>query len=104
MREKQRTPQEKKSLSYLRDRRNDYGENSKSSRKNIPRSKALGIRAMRHAQNQALRGIVIAASEIDALEAEPRAKQERRRRWSKSRDAPLGKAVARKLWRRKNEP
>jgi hypothetical protein len=31
-----RSPQEKKALSYAKDRRNDYGENDKSSRKNIP--------------------------------------------------------------------
>ncbi len=29
-----RTPQEKKELSYERDRRNTYGENDKASRKN----------------------------------------------------------------------
>ena len=32
-----RSPQEKKALSYARDCRNVYGENDKSSRKNIPR-------------------------------------------------------------------
>ncbi len=35
-----RTPQEKKALSYVKDRRNDYGENDKSSRKNIRREQA----------------------------------------------------------------
>ena len=33
------SPQEKKRLSYAKDRRNDYGENDKSSRKNIRRNK-----------------------------------------------------------------
>lgn len=33
---KRRSPQEKKRLSYAKDRRNDYGENDKSSRKNVP--------------------------------------------------------------------
>ncbi|MFD9407178.1 hypothetical protein ACFWBN_09205 [Streptomyces sp. NPDC059989] len=42
---RQRSPQEKKRLSYLKDRRNVYGENQKSSRRNIPRSRRaqLGI-------------------------------------------------------------
>lgn len=48
------TPQEKKSLSYAKDRRNTYGENSKASRKAIPLSKALGIRSQRHAENTLL--------------------------------------------------
>lgn len=44
---KKRSPQEKKKLSLQKDRRNDYGENDKSSRKNIPRSKALDKRRLR---------------------------------------------------------
>ena len=36
---KVKTPQQKKRLSYEHDRRNSYGENQKSSRKNIPKSK-----------------------------------------------------------------
>lgn len=49
-----KTPQEKKSLSYQKDRRNTYGENSKASRKDIPLSKALAIRAERHSQDHML--------------------------------------------------
>ena len=41
-----KVPQDKKRLSLLKDRRNSYGENSKSSRKNIPLSKQIS------AQNQ----------------------------------------------------
>jgi HTH-type transcriptional regulator/antitoxin HigA len=54
-------PPEKKRLSLTRDRRNTYGENAKSSRKNIPLSKQLSQRAMRRPANvplQALRGNV----------------------------------------------
>jgi len=42
---RRKTPQEKKQLSYDRDRRSIYGENDKSSRKNIPLSKqrAAGV-------------------------------------------------------------
>ena len=36
-----RSPQEKKTLSYAKDRRNDYGENDKSSRKSIRRNKRV---------------------------------------------------------------
>jgi hypothetical protein len=42
-----KTPQEKKKLSYMKDRRNTYGENGKSSRKSIRLSKALNEPATR---------------------------------------------------------
>ncbi|WP_194828528.1 hypothetical protein [Nocardia sp. XZ_19_231] len=44
---RRRSPQEKKSLSYAKDRRNGYGENDKSSRKNIPRNKRIRNRVDR---------------------------------------------------------
>jgi hypothetical protein len=97
-----RSPQEKKRLSYLRDRRNVYGENDKASRKNIPLSKALGIRSMRHEQNQALRGALVAVSDEAMIEAELKAKEDNRWWWSKQPDAPLGEVVARKLSRRRS--
>jgi hypothetical protein len=50
-----RSPQEKKALSYSRDRRNDYGENDKSSRRNIRRGKQLGHRSNRHHEHRILR-------------------------------------------------
>src|ERR1700722_668792 len=43
-----RSPQEKKELSLERDRRETYGANRKSSRKNVPLAKKLGNRASRH--------------------------------------------------------
>jgi hypothetical protein len=42
-----KSPQDKKTLSLKKDRRNNYGENDKSSRKNIPLSKALSHRKVR---------------------------------------------------------
>ncbi len=42
-----KSPPEKKRLSLKKDRRNSYGENDKSSRKNIPRSKAKSHRKIR---------------------------------------------------------
>ena len=51
---KLKAPQEKKQASLTKDRRNDYGENSKASRKNIPRSKARAKRSYRRGIHQAL--------------------------------------------------
>jgi hypothetical protein len=42
-----KSPQVKKALNYAKDRRNDYGENDKSSRKNIRRNKRTPNRADR---------------------------------------------------------
>jgi uncharacterized membrane protein YgaE (UPF0421/DUF939 family) len=47
-----RTPQEKKRLSYERDRRNVYGRSPQASRKRIPLRKALRNRSNRHYENQ----------------------------------------------------
>jgi hypothetical protein len=52
---RKKTPQEKKRLSYLKDRRDEYGENDKSSRKNLPRSKAFARRSNRARESLALR-------------------------------------------------
>ena len=94
-------PQEKKRLSYQRDRRNDYGENNKSSRKNIALSKALAIRSDRHGQNRALQCALPATTEEQALEAELRSKEGNRRWWFKVPDTPLGEVVAARLARRR---
>jgi hypothetical protein len=73
------TPQQKKQLSYAKDRRNTYGENSKSSRKNIPLSKALDIRAERRAQESTLAKFTTAKDEdqLDAIENEVRSTKPR---------------------------
>ncbi|HEY0048924.1 MAG TPA: hypothetical protein VGB68_06550, partial [Pyrinomonadaceae bacterium] len=64
---RKRTPQEKKALSYARDRRNDYGENDKGSRKSIRRNKTFPNRAYRKTVGDILRG---AAGAVDASQAE----------------------------------
>ncbi len=79
---RKRSPQEKKILSYARDRRNVYGENDKASRKNIPRSKAMGARAYRSEVKQAMRE---AGDEADIAAAEVS-----RRRFAKDPDVALG--------------
>lgn len=95
-----KTPQEKKRLSYAKDRRNTYGENSKASRKSIPLRKALGIRAERHVQDHHLAQALKATGleRLDAVENEVRSTPPRV--WRKSPDMPLGQALARQLRRR----
>lgn len=80
---KELTPQEKKVLSYQRDRRNTYGENDKSSRKNIPRSKALGQRSFRSRVGQILRSRDVEAIDDAVASA-------RRRAFDKTPDQSLG--------------
>ena len=90
------TPQQKKQLSYAKDRRNTYGENNKSSRKNIPLSKALDIRSERHAQNSAL-AQAIAAKDVNQLdEVENSVRSTKPRQWRKWPDKSLGEVLARK--------
>ncbi|MEU6674176.1 hypothetical protein [Streptomyces sp. NPDC046925] len=98
------SPQEKKRLSYRRDRRNVYGENDKSSRKSIRRNKRATKSANRRlerlalAQGACLRGIADADAGADVIE------RGLARRWPKSwkkfPDAPLGEVVANALERR----
>ena len=98
-------PQEKKRLSLAHDRRNAYGENDKSSRKNIPRSKALGHRAERRIVAEVLSHDHISASDDQATIAESTVKTRTRvkklKGFVKSPDRPLSENVANKLERRK---
>lgn len=95
-----KTPQEKKSLSYQKDRRNTYGENSKASRKNIPLSKALAIRAERHSQDHMLMGTLKANDDEQLVLIENSVRSTKPRQWRKSADKPLGEALARRLLRK----
>jgi len=100
-----RDPQEKKALSYAKDRRNDYGENDKSSRKNIRRNKRIPNRADRHRERQVLADATSTGVAMDMAErAESRLLAKKSmwttKRWRKWRDAPLAKIVAYKLRRR----
>ncbi|GLX94684.1 hypothetical protein [Herbidospora sp. NBRC 101105] len=78
-----------KRLSYAKDRRNDYGENDKSSRKNIRRNKRFPHRANRRREHQILHAGV---EEVLYLK--------RPKRWRKYRDAPLGEIVQDRIERR----
>ena len=102
---KVKTPQEKKRLSYAHDRRNTYGENQKSSRKNIPRSKQLSHQDERRSVRQALvaaKGRVAGEAADDAQsQALRQAAIKKLRAFRKSPDSPLGEVVERRLRRRK---
>ncbi len=98
-----RSPQEKKALSYARDRRNVYGENDKSSRKNIARNKRIRNRIDRR-ECQGLRAAVgpvrwelAEASELAVWESRSHSWY---RGWRKRPDVPLGEVVEWKLQRR----
>lgn len=91
---KEKSPHVKKEQSLERDRRNTYGENSKSSRKNVARGKQTSHQRERHAVTQALAAIGPSPDE-DAMVATENAVKttERRlktRRFKKVPDEPLG--------------
>lgn len=89
-----KNPREKKIASLLHDRRNVYGENDKSSRKNIPRSKQISHQAIRSAANRPLSALVAQTDEDAFTEAESIVREnimaKERKGFSKSPDAPLG--------------
>jgi hypothetical protein len=100
---KVKNPRDKKKASYARDRRNTYGENAKSSRKNIPRAKARVRRAERRVVRQALGE---SAGGADAEAAETTVANSRLQRlegFKKSPDIPLGDYLARKRARKKKQ-
>lgn len=98
---KRKSPQEKKRLSYSKDRRNWYGENDKSSRKNIARNKRNRQRSERHGAQQQLSAAVGPVDESVEMALDERLARARRgNRWRKSPDAQLGLYVADRLARR----
>ena len=96
-----KSPQEKKRLSLLKDRRNTYGENSKASRKAIPRHKKAQRRAVRRIQKQVL-GSTRRISDADE-ELSVRLASHETWVWRKTPDTPLGEVLAKKLKRRAKE-
>ncbi|SFR27590.1 hypothetical protein SAMN04488564_111123 [Lentzea waywayandensis] len=90
-----KSPQEKKALSYAKDHRNSYGENDKSSRKNIQRNKRNRERANRRRDHQ-----VLVAAQPDDIESEIKRRRPKGSWWRKWSDSPLAEIVARKLRRR----
>ena len=91
-----KTPQEKKRLSYEKDRRNTYGENSKASRKGIPLAKARANRAERHTQDHVLATVVGLANSDELAAVENLVRATEPRYWRKEPDTPLGEVLDRK--------
>lgn len=91
-----KTPQEKKRLSYEKDRRNTYGANSKASRIGIPLAKARANRSERHTRNHVL-AIAVGVENSDALAAvENLVRSTEPRDWRKFPDTSLGEVLDRK--------
>jgi hypothetical protein len=88
-----RPPQEEKALSYARDRRYAYGNNSKAARKAVPRRKRWVNKANRHAEQQFLAEIRGPVDAIQAEDMEDRLRGKRPKRWRKWPDMPLGKLL-----------
>jgi hypothetical protein len=89
-RKKQRSPQEKKELSYNLDRRNAYGENDKSSRKSIATRKTMENRNSRRKTNQALTIVDrLPEEQANVLESSMVNDIERVGGWTKVPDQPL---------------
>jgi hypothetical protein len=91
-----KSPRDKKAVSLNRDRRNTYGENDKSSRRNIPLSKQRSNQAERRAAKQPLVKLTDQTDEDEVvaveMEVKARAVLKRRQGFRKSPDSPL-KAV-----------
>ena len=94
-----KTPQEKKRLSYERDRRNRYGQNAKASRRLIPLRKAKAKRSYRKRTNQILSAAAISADLLADNAPENRIAGVAKKRWQKAPDVPLKDAIkAKKEW------
>lgn len=94
---KAKTPQEKKALSYTKDRRNAYGENDKASRKNIPLRKAKSHRSYRKKINDILHETVNLVEIEDIEIIENKAKSIKKNSWKKYPDIPLKENIERQL-------
>ena len=97
---RKKTPQEKKRLSYEKDRRNCYGESPHGARKSIPKRKRLRNRANRKYQEQQLAITSLKLNDDLAEQIESRLYQKVPKDWSKVADAPLKKMIEQKRQRR----
>ena len=93
---KKLTPQEKKALSYARDRRNVYGEAPHAARKSIPLQKAKRNRANRHYADQQLAYAGATFDEALADAVESRMQHKAPKDWGKYPDAPLYEVIRKK--------
>jgi hypothetical protein len=92
-------PQEKKQLSYVKDRRSLYGESPSSARKSIRRRKGFRSRAQRRDVHMSLRSAEGVADEELQVEADERVGGKRTPgwEWHKHPDASLGEVLALEL-------
>ena len=93
----EKTPHEKKALSYEKDRRNTYGGNDKASRRLIPLQKASVSRNYRRKINQVLNKATGSKEPGYPETAEIATHDIRRKDWKKDSDEPLKESVERKL-------
>src|SRR5688500_6052781 len=96
----QRTPQEKKRLSYEKDCRNNYGQNDKASRKAIRRRKKWVNHSYRRTIKQTLKA-AIKNADPEFENVRNKVKSVKRKFWKKLADAPLGEHLKRKEEARK---
>jgi hypothetical protein len=96
-----KTPQEKKRLSYEKDRRNTYGESPHGARLSIPQRKAYRNRANRHRQELALRQPPARFDEDSADRIEADVFHYAPKFWHKHPDRPLLTVVEMRLERRR---
>jgi hypothetical protein len=100
-----KNPEEKKQLSLERDRRNTYGENSKSSRKSIAQGKQRRHMDERRTADEVLRRLTGIIHDEDATNAEllvkTRISDSRSRGFKKQPDSPLGEVLAAKKAKKK---
>lgn len=87
-----RSPQEKKRLSYLKDRRNNYGENDKSSRTSIRTRKRAVNTANRRREHLVLAEFGTSTASGDAEAVEMAFHRWRTKSWRKFPDAPSGRS------------
>ena len=99
-----KNPEAKKQVSLERDRRNTYGENSKSSRKNVKLGKQRRHMDERRTVGEVLGRLKGCVQEDEATDAELLAKtriiDSKRRGFKKKPDTPLGIVLANKKARK----
>jgi hypothetical protein len=95
-----KNPKEKKLLSLKNDRRNVYGENPASSRKNIARGKQRSHQQERHAISEVLLGQSGSSVDLDGDEVESAVRDKavisKRKAFKKWPDAPLADVLYRR--------
>jgi Arc/MetJ family transcription regulator len=97
MEKKKRTPQEKKKLSLKKDHRSAYGENSKASRKAVPKRKKAVNKSFRKLVKNSLDTLKMRNLDEDELvKKENKVKGVKKKDWKKFPDIPLKEHIERK--------